>query len=84
MALSEAVSGGDRRKSLEALRDHVAAELDACDSSRDTAALSRTLMDVLKQLDELGAPADEAEGTVLDEFTKRLQGREKPSRKGLA
>ena len=84
MALSEAVSGGDRRKSLEALRDRLAVDLDVCESARDVAALSQRLMDVLKQLDELGAPADESEGTVLDEFTKRLQGRGKSAGKGLA
>lgn len=55
---------------LEALRDRLAAEIDACESARDLAALSRQYVDVATRLDELSADTKQ-EGTVLDELAKR-------------
>ena len=55
---------------LEALRDRLAAEIDACESARDLAALSRQYVDVTTRLDDLSADSKQ-EGTVLDELAKR-------------
>lgn len=55
---------------LAALRDRLAGEIDACESARDLAALSRQYVDVTTRLDELSADSKQ-EGTVLDELAKR-------------
>lgn len=67
--LSGVVVDGDRVKSLEALRDRLATEIDKTGSARDVAALSQRLMDVLEQIDKL--TPGESGGTVLDELAKR-------------
>ncbi|PIJ37091.1 hypothetical protein BMW24_003525 [Mycobacterium heckeshornense] len=41
---------------MRALRDKLAAEIDGCESSRDVAALSARLMDVLAQIDAVEKP----------------------------
>ena len=51
--LVEAVKSGDRRDSLVALRDKLAAAIDSCESGRDIAALSRRLMDVMTEIEKL-------------------------------
>jgi hypothetical protein len=43
---------------LEAVRDAVAADIEACGSSRDKAALYRRLIDLLAQIDKLRPPAE--------------------------
>lgn len=50
---------GDRRRTLEALRDRLAEELDATASPRDIASLSKRLEDVLVQIDDLADPVEE-------------------------
>ena len=60
MTLLEAVRTGDRRTALVALRDAVAETIDAKDSARDIAALSKRLMEVMAEIDALPDPgADE-------------------------
>ena len=54
--LAKAASSGDRRKTLECLRDELAATIEACESGRDIAALSKRLMEVMDELDQLPAP----------------------------
>lgn len=68
MSVSEAASSGSERDALMALRDRLAAEIDACDSGRDLAALSRQFVDVVTRL---GDSEDAKKGTVLDELSKR-------------
>ncbi|WP_435111886.1 hypothetical protein [Nocardiopsis synnemataformans] len=51
-SLSEIVTQGDRRRSLEALRDRIGAALDAAEPN-EVAPLSRQLMMVLREIDEL-------------------------------
>lgn len=51
--LSEAASSGNRRATLEALRDKLAASVESCDSGRDTAALSKRLMEVMAEIDAI-------------------------------
>lgn len=64
MTLLEAVRTGDRRTALVALRDAVAETIDAKDSARDIAALSKRLMEVMAEIDAL--PDPEAEASPLD------------------
>ena len=54
--LVSAAASGDRRKTLEALRDKLAASVADCESGRDVAALSKRLMEVMKELDALPVP----------------------------
>lgn len=54
--LTEAVQTNDRRATLLALRDSIAATIDGTDSGRDIAALSKRLMEVLAELDALPDP----------------------------
>lgn len=68
MSVSEAASSGSECDALMALRDRLAAEIDACDSGRDLAALSRQFVDVVTRL---GDSEDAKKGTVLDELSKR-------------
>lgn len=50
--LQETVQGGDRRASLEAIRDRLATELEVA-IGRDVAALSKQLSDTIRELDSL-------------------------------
>lgn len=69
MTLLEAVRTGDRRTALVALRDAVAETIDAKDSARDIAALSKRLMEVMAEIDAL--PDPEAEASLLDAARKK-------------
>ena len=69
MTLLEAVRTGDRRTALVALRDAVAETIDAKDSARDIAALSKRLMEVMAEIDAL--PDPEAEESPLDAARKK-------------
>ena len=60
MTVLEAVRTGDRRASLIALRDAVAETIDAKDSARDIAALSKRLMEVMAEIDSAEADPVEA------------------------
>ena len=52
-SLTEAAKTGNRRETLEALRDKLAYTIENTESGRDVAALSRRLMDVIAELDAL-------------------------------
>jgi len=66
MNLADAAASGDRIAALQALRDKIAQELDACESSRDTAALAGRLQSVLAELSEIAPPmSDETPLDVL-------------------
>lgn len=69
-SLRQVVAEGDRRASLEALRDRLASLLDT--SERDHAALARQLSNVLRELDELPNPAEESK---VDEIQARRAAR---------
>lgn len=51
--IAPAVKSGDRADALRALRDRLADEIDATESARDLAALSRQLHDVLDAIEAL-------------------------------
>lgn len=56
--LMDAAKSGDRRRTLEALRDKIAASIQDCESGRDVAALSKRLMEVMGEIDALPEPND--------------------------
>lgn len=58
--LLQAAKGGNRRETLEALRDKLAASIQNCESGRDVAALSKRLMEVMSELDALPKPKGES------------------------
>lgn len=64
MHVYEAVQSNDRRKTLEALRDSIAMQIDSCDSGRDMASLSKRLMEVISEID--GLPADDGNLTPIE------------------
>ena len=64
----EAARSGDRRRTLEALRDKLAASIQDCESGRDVAALSKRLMEVMGELDALPQPSAEDELEELQEL----------------
>lgn len=79
MSVSDVVAGGDLRRSLEAVRDRLATELDTA-SPKDAAAIARQLTAVLEKLDKLpGAgevtPLDRIAGAVTDELAARRDRR---------
>ena len=73
--LLEAARSGDKRKTLIALRDKLAATLDACDSGRDMAANSKRLMEVMAELEALPDPNAHAP-TKHDLLKKKHENRE--------
>lgn len=73
MSLKETAATGKRLETLQALRDHLAQAIDACDSMRDLAALSRQFADVLQQIDALAEP--EKKGDAVDEIAQRRAAR---------
>jgi len=71
--LGDVAKTGDRIRTLEALRDRLADELDGCNSSRDVAALASRLQSVMAELDTI-APQISAE-TPLDILRARREAR---------
>jgi len=70
--LPEVVATGDRWASLVALRDLLAAQIEAA-VPRDVAALSRQLRDVMADLDA----RPDAKASPVDELKERRTGRRK-------
>ena len=56
--LVEAAKSGDKRLTLIALRDKLAATIESCESGRDMAANSKRLMEVMAELDSLPDPKE--------------------------
>ena len=54
--LAEAAKTNNRRATLIALRDQLAAAIDSCESGRDIAALSKRLMEVMGELESIPDP----------------------------
>lgn len=73
MSVSEAAAGGSRRTALLALRDSLAASVDAVED-RYKAALAKQLADVLRELDSLPAAK---ETTPVDDLNARRTARRK-------
>lgn len=73
--LSTVTAKGDRRASLERLRQTLAESIDADPPPRDLAALSNRLMQVLTELEQLGSP-EAAKESKRDELARRRAERE--------
>ena len=69
-SLPEVVAAGDRRASLQAVRDELARRL--VDADKDAAAIARQLTTVLRELDELPNPAEESK---VDDLANRRAAR---------
>lgn len=74
--LEAAVRSGDHLVALKALRDRLAADMEATESARDVAALGRLLADVLAQIAAIERTQVKREGTVLDQLAARREDRE--------
>lgn len=72
-SFSEIVRAGETLPTLEAIRNQIVADLEACDSMRDKAALYLRLADVLKTIDELRPVA--VKGDAVDEIAARRAAR---------
>lgn len=73
LSVTDAAATDDRLKALVALRGALARSIDACDSMRDLAALSRQLTDVLVQIEKVSPP--EQKGDAVDEIAERRAAR---------
>ena len=51
--LLSAAKSEDKRRMLVALRDKIASTIEACESGRDMAALSKRLMEVVEEIEGL-------------------------------
>lgn len=74
-SVRSAAESGDQLKTLCALRDRLAGEIDSCDSARDLASLSARMVDVLAQIKLAAAAQPEQKGTALDELQRRRSAR---------
>lgn len=80
--VSTAARDGTRRDTLIALRNRLAKQIDACDSGRDLAALSKRLMDVMAEIDSMPDP-DEKGASPIDNARERM-ARRASQRRGKA
>ena len=71
-SLVEAVSSGNRRKSFIALRDKLASTIENCESGRDMAALSRRLIEVMNEIDQM--PDESREQTKFERLQSKAIG----------
>ena len=78
-AIEEAAKTGNRRDLLVAIRDNIARTLDSTTSGRDTAALTKRLIEVADEIAELDA-LSAAKDTPL----KRAQAKAKAERAAKA
>lgn len=79
---ADTVKAGQTLASLEAMRDQIAADLEACNSMRDKASLYIRLADVLKLIDELRPPT--VRGDAVDEIAARRASRRPSAAKSKA
>jgi uncharacterized protein HemX len=79
-SIPEAVAKNELLPGLQAVRDQIAADLEACAAMRDRAALYARLVDVLARIDEL-APAI-PKGDTVDEIARRRADRRASAAKG--
>lgn len=69
MKLSTAVNRGDRREALKALRSRLAKAIEESESGRDIAALSKRLMEVMREIESM--PDPEADETPVSRAQKK-------------
>ena len=81
MGLTEAAASGDRRRTLEALRDFLATELTSGVAAVGLASTAKLLADIVRELDSLPGSHPES---VSDDLAKRRQQRKADARKSEA
>lgn len=57
--LVDAAKSGDRRETLIAMRDILAKTIQECDSGRDMASNTKRLMEVMNEIEQIDAEAEE-------------------------
>ena len=67
------VASGDYLATLQATRNKIAADLEACESMRDKAALYRRMTDILQRIKD--ATPQEQKGDAVDEIAQRRAAR---------
>jgi hypothetical protein len=65
-----------RLEDLERLREDLKVRMAETESAQNFAVMGRLLVDVLKQIDELGGGEQTVKETRLSDFEKRLRARE--------
>ncbi len=78
--LAAAAATGDRRATLEVLRDALADAIDKTESGRDIAALSKRLIEVMDELDGLPDDAEAERNAVMRQ--RRRAGARKAAARG--
>jgi len=73
-----------RLTDLETLRSDTIERMGDCSSDQNFAVMGRLLVDVLKQIDELGGDEVEGAGTALDELASRRRTAGRPDASGVA
>lgn len=68
--LIKAADSGDRLETLKELRHLLAERLNACESNRDIASMSKRLMDCIEEIEMLEKSKAASENS-LDEFRRR-------------
>ena len=58
--LLDAANAGDKRRMLVELRDEIARTIEACESGRDMAALSKRLMEIQDEVEAIDATSAKA------------------------
>ena len=81
-SLRAVIADGALLPSLERIRDEIAADLDACESMRDKAALYLRMADVLARIED--AKPAEQKGDAVDEIAKRRAARRAVASEGPA
>lgn len=54
-SIVDAAKSGNKLDTLTALRDSIAATIETCESGRDMAALSKRLMEVMDEIEEINS-----------------------------
>jgi hypothetical protein len=79
--MSAVVARGDRRKSLEAIRDHLAAELEDSPATVAIAPMAKELRAVIEELDSLPLSKEESK---VDDLTAKRESRRAAARRAQA
>lgn len=76
--LQKAAMSGDQLKTLQELRDEMAARLVICDSDQNFSTMARVFSDTLDKIALLEGRAKGNGGTALDELSKRRAAAGRP------
>ena len=71
--LVDAAKSGDKRATLEALRDILAKTIQECDSGRDMASNTKRLMEVMAELEAL--PVENKKESKHDRLKRKYENR---------